>query len=66
MIFDRVELMDQDVYYCYSSERILLGVHNVMIRKNDHTTEIIDRFVMFFKFVIFALIAVLIIRKLIG
>lgn len=63
LIFDNVELTDKDMYYCYSSERILLGVHNVLVLENDNTKQLVSTFEMVFKFTILAFIMVFIITK---
>ncbi|KAE9419833.1 hypothetical protein Angca_002019, partial [Angiostrongylus cantonensis] len=59
------ELEDSDEYFCYTTDKVLMGVHVIRVLENDRTRETVENLRMFFRFAAFTFIFVLIVRQVI-
>ncbi|KAK5967708.1 Ig domain-containing protein, partial [Trichostrongylus colubriformis] len=59
----KLELEDSDEYFCYTAEKVLMGVHYLRVMENDRTREYLANIEMFFRFATFTFIFVLIIGQ---
>lgn len=59
----KLDLEDSDEYFCYTAEKILMGVHYLRVMENDRTREIVANLEMFFRFAAFTFIFALIIGQ---
>ncbi|CAD6196715.1 unnamed protein product [Caenorhabditis auriculariae] len=64
LIFDAVTMQDDDQYYCYSSQNVLLSTFHVRVMENDKSRELVELMRMFVKFVAFLFIFSLIANQL--
>ncbi|XGW26358.1 hypothetical protein V3C99_007181 [Haemonchus contortus] len=59
----KLEMEDSDEYFCYTSEKVLMGVHYLRVLENDRTREYVANIEMFFRFAAFTFIFVLMIGQ---
>ncbi|EYC32721.1 hypothetical protein Y032_0002g1060 [Ancylostoma ceylanicum] len=59
----KLELDDSDEYFCYTSEKILMGAHVLRVMENDRTKEVVANLEMFFRFAAFTFIFILIVGQ---
>ncbi|VDM60541.1 unnamed protein product [Angiostrongylus costaricensis] len=57
------ELEDSDEYFCYTTDKVLMGVHVIRVLENDRTRETVENLRMFFRFAAFTFIFVLIVGQ---